>query len=71
VRTGGEAYVTAKVYAPGKSTMVFNCGDSNFTQTVEGLSETVKLCRFSEQGAVEVYLELNGEKCASKIMGVG
>ncbi|MFA5929509.1 MAG: hypothetical protein WC861_01370 [Candidatus Micrarchaeia archaeon] len=71
ITAGQTSTVTVKAYAPQeRSNLTYNCGDREVTETVGGMVDTGKICKFGTPGTIEVYARINGVACGNAFLSV-
>ena len=71
ITAGGTSTVTITAYAPQeKSTLAYNCGGSEVNESVGGMVDTGKICKFDKPGTIDVYAKINGEECSHALLEV-
>jgi len=71
ITVGQTSMVTVTAYVPQeKSKLTYNCGDREITESVGGMVDTGKICKFEKPGTIEVYAKINNETCSSALLEV-
>jgi hypothetical protein len=71
ITVGETSAVTVTAYVPQeKSKLTYNCGDREITESVGGIVDTAKICKFDKPGTIEVYAKINNETCAIALLEV-